>query len=392
MPCDEEPLPCPDRRLRTLFFTPWYPTRNNPAPAVFVLEHARAAALNHDVTVAVSTVDASAAAGSTRLERESYGGLPTIRLAQGRGFIPKLRYLSRLRNEVRFLNDLCSELRPDLIHAVNYAGGVPAAIVGRRRRIPYVVSEHWSGFYSGTVTGVELLKARYGLGKAARLLPVSGFLAGRIVQHGIAAPTTIIPNAIDADLFRYAPAPPPEGTDRPLRAIAVGNLVPIKGMDLLAAAMERLKGSSPGLTATIVGEGSERGALEAGIRERKLDSVVTLTGALEKPALYRLMQQSDFMISASRGETFGVAVLEGMAAGLPVVAARVGALPEIIDENRGIFVQPESPGALADGIRRMMNELGRFNRKKMSEEVREQFSLERIGGLIDEVYREVVHI
>lgn len=376
--------------MKILFFTPWYPTNSNPVPGVFILEHARSVALQHEVLVAATSVEIDRPDGWIEETEEIYCGLQTVRFSQGRGSIPKARYLSRLYRETRFLERLVKRFQPDIIHANNFLAAVPAALIKRKYKVPFVVSEHWSGFYRGTVKGAELLKARFGLPRADRVLPVSQYLADRITAHNIKANITVVPNAIDTELFRYKPHTMSREPIASLRALAVGSLLPIKGMDLLVEAADRLRSGGSKLEIMIVGEGEERGRLERRIRDLGLEAQVKLPGILRKPELAALMQQSDFFISPSRGETFAVALVEAMATGLPAVATDVGATPEVMNETRGILVAPEDPEALASGIREMIAKKGAFDRQAISDWARGKFGLEIVGEQFDRIYREVL--
>jgi len=381
--------PSDKTRLKILVLTPWYPTRDNPAPGVFVLEHARAAALRHEVMVAVTTVEMDRPDGWSEETEEEYGGLRTVRFRQGRGKIPKARYLARLYRDMRFLENLVKRFQPDLIHAHNFLAAVPAALVKRKFGIPFVVSEHWSGFYRGTVKGAELLKARFGLRRADRVLPVSEFLANLILVHNISTPQTIIPNAIDTELFKFDPALPSRELSGGFRTLAVGNLTWIKGMDLLveAAAMLRNRGSR--FEILIAGKGEESERLSRLTVDMQLQEHVKLLGVKPKWELAAMMRECDFFISASRGETFAVALVEAMSAGLPVVATNVGATSEVMDASRGMLVEPENPLALAEGILAMSSTHQNFDRSAISKWVGERFNFERVGGLLNEVYLDV---
>lgn len=376
------------RRLRVLFVTAWYPNADDPVEGVFVREHATAVSGLHDVTVAVMKVVEGAPARSSEVVRETFEGLPTIRFSQGKGRIPKARYIIRLAGQVSFLRSVIAETSPDIIHATVYETAVPAVIAARAQGIPVVLTEHWSGFYRGTVRGVELLKARWGLARTARVMPVCRFLLEKMQKHRINARWEIIPCAINTALFT-APKSAHQFGDAP-SAITVASFVPIKGIRFLIEALALLRDDGIHLEHHLVGDGPDRSALERQCRELGLEQSVTFHGRLHKPQLAALMAEMDFLVSSSLGENFATAVVEGMAAGLPVVATSVGAVPEMVDESHGILIPAADALALKEGMKRMALTSDRYDRMAISGWVRERFNFEAVAQQFDRVYWEVL--
>jgi glycosyltransferase involved in cell wall biosynthesis len=138
----------------------------------------------------------------------------------------------------------------------------------------------------------------------------------------------------------------------PLDAFAVGSvgrLHPQKGYDLLLQAVGFLHTRIPTLRVLIVGEGEARPALEQQRRELGLEEVVIFAG--ERRDIPAMLSALDGFVSASRWEGLSNAVLEAAAAGLPVIATRVGGTPEIVlDGETGLLVEPEDAQGLATAI------------------------------------------
>ena len=157
----------------------------------------------------------------------------------------------------------------------------------------------------------------------------SAGLAARTCRAG---DTVVIPNAVDAGAV-----PPARHDGSPPRVITVGRLAAPKDPLTLVRALARLRGSP--FTATIVGDGPDRAAVEAEIRAAGLDGVVELAG--ERDDVPGLLADADVFVLSSRSEGAPLSVLEAMAAGLPVVASAVGGVPEIVaDGETGLLVPP----------------------------------------------------
>ncbi len=133
----------------------------------------------------------------------------------------------------------------------------------------------------------------------------------------------------------------------------IANLYPTKGLTTLIEAAEHLKHNNT-LTFFIIGEGTERPILEKLIKEKGLQKKVYLLGSI--PDAKEYLQAFDIFVLPSLKEGFPWALIEAMTARLPVIATRVGAIPEIIeDRQNGIIVEPGKPEQIAKAITEILN-------------------------------------
>lgn len=166
----------------------------------------------------------------------------------------------------------------------------------------------------------------------------------------------VIPNPVDGDEIRRLAAPPAPRS-RGLRLCSIGRLVTAKGFDVLihAVSLARL---GDDWELIIVGDGPLRSDIERSVAERGLSGHVHLVGRLTNP--YPLLASADLAVQASRWEGFGIAVLEALALGVPLIAtACPGGVPEILDHGRfGVLVAPDDPEELAGAIRLVLDDEG----------------------------------
>jgi glycosyltransferase involved in cell wall biosynthesis len=145
------------------------------------------------------------------------------------------------------------------------------------------------------------------------------------------------------------------------RWICVGRLAPNKAIEFAAMALLVSRAHhDPGATLEVVGRPvvpSYTRALHRFIDELGLHDAVTFSGALSDAALGAAMADADVLVMTSLHEGFGVPVLEAMTAGLPVVANRIGALPEVVHDG-GLLVDTTDPSALAGAVARLRGEPG----------------------------------
>jgi glycosyltransferase involved in cell wall biosynthesis len=169
--------------------------------------------------------------------------------------------------------------------------------------------------------------------------------------------------------------------------ITVAALARGKGHDRLLRAMALAAGRSPGMKLWIAGAGPLRSDLEANARSLGLGTPVQFLGF--RADISSLLHAADFFCLATRSEGLGSSILEAMMAGLPVVATRVGGVPEIVDPESGILVPLDAPDAAwADALARMAGDRGL--RERMGARARERagsFTADRTAEGTDRVYR-----
>ncbi len=156
--------------------------------------------------------------------------------------------------------------------------------------------------------------------------------------------------ATRARLLDHNPA-----TDRPLRLAWAGRIVPDKGLDDLVAALAILRGEGLVATLDVIGDGPYAERLTDAPATRSLDGAVRWTGFVSDHVRYfELLREADVFVLPSRAEGVPKVVVEAMAAGLPVVASNVGAIPRLLEGGRlGRLVPANDPRSLADAVRRL---------------------------------------
>jgi glycosyltransferase involved in cell wall biosynthesis len=171
---------------------------------------------------------------------------------------------------------------------------------------------------------------------------------------------------------------PPDPVPRDTRVLlAVCRLEPQKGVDVAIRALEEI----PGAHLVVLGEGPQRAELERLANER-----VHLPGRVPDVAAW--LRRADVLVHPVRWEGFGLAVLEAMLAGLPVVATNVSSLPELVGEA-GVLVPPDDPSALAAAVNRVLADSTRYG-ERGQERAHAEFSVARMADRTLAVYKRTI--
>jgi glycosyltransferase involved in cell wall biosynthesis len=367
--------------MRVLVVPKWYPWPDRPVFGAFCREHAHALAREHDVVVLAS--DAVRNPGFTTFELGDAveDGLRTLRIRYRRPAFRPAAMAAQLTGMLSALRRLRREgWRPDIVHAHVYSAGLPALVIGRQARAPVVISEHYTGFQRGLITGYDRFTARLAFDHADLVAPVSHDLARHVEALSPKAHVRIVDNVVDTYVFRPPPDRPPETG----RLLTVGTLTEKKGHAYLLEAMAMIRDSRE-LALEIVGDGELRGALQDRARRLGLAEVVRFHGERPKEEVAELMRAADLFVLPSLFENLPCVLIEAMASGLPTVATTVGDVRELVQDPRAL-VTPRDVAGLANAIAGALDRLGEVDPKALADRARRRFGYEPIARAWTEIY------
>lgn len=312
-------------------------------------------------------------------------------------------YAARFAADVLSLGRLMREVRPDLLVVVT--ASVPAALVAARlQRVPTVV-------FVGEILAKRLVPSRGRSLAAAATARMTAALADALVccsdtvaRQFPSAPkrllTTIYPGVNgshgDGDGARFRMRHGLTDAD-PCLAV-IGNVTPARGQDVAIRALPRLREELPGIRCVIAGvPHPRRGDLayreELAVLARRLgvEDVVAFVGLVDPIA--DLYAAADMVVNPARfNEAFGRVAVEALSAGCPVVAARVGATPEIVRDGReALLFPPQDDGALAAAVLRLWRDRGlreelvRGGRRRVETEFNEDVAVQAFGDVVERV-------
>jgi glycosyltransferase involved in cell wall biosynthesis len=384
--------------MRVLVLTNLYPNPLQPDRAPYSRQQFRALAAEHEVRVIAPV----AWTDEWSRRRSGAPAMPAGRQRTCDGmvvhhpryvFTPKVlrsRYGPFLARSVRgCFERAVDELRPDVVLGCwAYPDGWAAVRLARAAGLPVAIKVVGSDVLCVDDHAGRRRRSVDALGGADHVIAVSRDLAARAVTLGVdPGRLSVVYNGVDTDLFR--PGPKDEARQRvgytsgdPLLVFA-GNLVPVKGLDVLLDALATLAGRGRPFRCVLIGDGPLRDALGRRAARLGLAGRVRFTGSRpleELPSWYRA---ADLFVLPSRSEGVPNVLLEAASCGTPFVASRVGGIPEIAPSDA--LVEAGNAAALADRIERSLagggpNGASPFGGRTWSESARDLAAV--LGGIV----------
>jgi glycosyltransferase involved in cell wall biosynthesis len=280
--------------------------------------------------------------------------------------------------------------RVDVIHAHKFGSNIWGVIFGRVFGVPVVVTHEHGWAFEGRRIKMFLDRELIARGSNA-FIAVSREDRRRMIEIERIDPKTavFVPNGIP-------PLPPASqrdvraelgiGADDPV-VVSVGFLRRPKTMDVLIEAVARIAPRFPGLKVLIVGEGADRPIYESLIERLGATETIKLLGL--RSDVPDLLAASDVAVLSTDSEGSPLSVMEYMDAGLPVVATRVGGIPDLIDDGvEGLLVEGQDPEGLGNSIARLLSDPAEARRmgERARERRRREFDIDVMVANLEALY------
>lgn len=204
-------------------------------------------------------------------------------------------------------------------------------------------------------------------------------------------PVLLCPNGIDVAQYARHPRAPADAA-APLKLVYIGRLAAEKGLYEVLAGLERARRRGINVRLALAGSGPDQARLRRFAEERGLGADVAFVGAVHGDEKVRLLCASDVLVLASHAEGLPYALLEGMAAGTPVITTRVGAIPDVVTERtHGLFVPLRDPEAIARAIETLAADRAMLERMRepCRQRIASGYSLGRLAGRFRNIYAEI---
>jgi glycosyltransferase involved in cell wall biosynthesis len=297
---------------------------------------------------------------------------------------------------------LIFEEKPDIVHTHSSKSGILGRLAAKMTGVPHIIHTphghvfygHFGAFASRIFMWVEKIFSVF----TDRIVALTDGEKNDYINLSVCPPEKLlkIHSGVDVKKFMQANGNRVEkrrslGLDQNEAVIGfVGWLLPIKGPDYLLKAMDDVWHEHQEASLVLVGKGDMDVDLRAEARKKNANGKVKFLGWRED--IDEIMPLFDMLVLPSLNEGMGRVLVEAMAAGKPVVASRVGGIPDLVrDGETGYLVPPADEEALANGIKKLLDDPA--NAKQMGlrgQEHCRQFSLEAMIAKLDALYSELI--
>ena len=264
------------------------------------------------------------------------------------------------------------EWKPDIIHAHSYFTGAVAAALSKKHNIPYVYTERMSQFVSGNIPPRYRAIIQSSFDTATVVTTVSKGLQKRL-QKFTSKEIRVVPNFFDSAIFFYKAA---LQKDSIFQWVTVGEPAGIKGLDILLKAFGELRRIRPAypMRMILIDEVKDKKELIRIIDDYKMNADIVWKGVISQEEIATIMRMSHAFISASRIETFGKAIIEAQACGLPVIATKTDGASDIFNDEMESLVEINDVPGLVKAMEHLVTNQEDIRRDTIAEKAYKRFS------------------
>ena len=380
--------------LHVVFLPKWYPDKFDPQNGVFIQKHAWAVSLYAHVTILYATTDDSINKPQFE-EKQISDKLTEIRL-----YYPprKLPLIGKALTAMRYTELMLAKLKAfnlkkkiDVIHAhVLLRPALIARWYALNNNIPYLISEHWSGYGRGLFDKRSILAkflSRKVMAEASVVSTISPFLKDTMIACGLKANYFTIPNVVDIDTNSIKKKNP----DKTIY-LTIGDLNDsIKNISGIIKVFSRVIEINNDVELHIIGGGYD---------EPDLMELANDIGILGKQVIFHSRQNHDYVmaflpkadvyINNSRFETFSVTVAEAAANKIPVITTKCGGPQSFFDKRMGIEIPVDDDEALLVAMKTMLATHKQYQLDETAAHIKNMFSAETVGRQFYELYKSVI--
>jgi glycosyltransferase involved in cell wall biosynthesis len=363
----------------------WFPSSEDTQFGIFTQKHIRSASPYFgNVVIYILGVDHGILEPNPEMTNDDDISAFTVRYRKAgkKGLAGQLINARRYYRSFRKAWKMVKEAHglPALVNAhVLLKPALLALLLRYRYRIPYVITEHWTGYASGMYEGKSAIfryLCRLSLRRASGLAVVSEHLRESMKAQHLSHPTTVvIPNVID----HFPELMPPQKKSKAFILTVADLADKNKNISGSLQALQVLKEQGFDFEFHIIGGGRDEQKLKNLCNTLGLDGHVTFHGRQSNHYVLNFMPNVDFVLVNSRVETFSVVTAEALACGKPVIATKSGGPEVFVNNDCGLVVDIDDEEALHYALEDMIQHFAVYKPHRMQEHIHKLFNEERIG-------------
>lgn len=385
--------------MKIIWLPSWYPSGIDAFNGDFIQRHAEAVSLYQDIHVIYVVRDKHGKLTKDVLINESVTGrlaetiiyyyVPGNPFQLLEKFFSERKYRKIYKEAIqKYINE---NGRPSLVHVhVGMKAGIIALWLKEKYSIPYLVTEHWTGFLEEAKPNFKNLPAhtRIGWNKVLKhstgVSAVSDYLHNALKKLFVAINGRVIPNVVNTKTF-YQKGDKVQGSPC---FVHISSLEPYKDPILILQAFKIVVENYPQARLEIFG--AKDGKIHEAINELRLNNNVSAFNEVPHTVLAEHIRNASALILYSKYETFGCVIIEANACGVPVVVSDLPVFHETVREGlNGIFASPGDPGKLAARILDIIENRVAFDAKAIASLTTSKYSYPVVGKQFSDWYEEI---
>jgi glycosyltransferase involved in cell wall biosynthesis len=376
---------------RVLFLSSWFPNRITPLNGDFVERHA----------IAVSELCKTAVLHVCP-DPALHGRIMEILEVQKNDLFEVIIYIRRINSRFKSFERLFNNWlygiayltgyfivkreigRPDVIHAnVIIPVSRIAFLLHRLTGIPYIISEHWTGFLAEDIRIDDIYKRP--VSESHALVPVTLNLRDAMVASGFNNRYFVVPNVVNTSIFK-----PGESTRHSKRLLHVSSMKEEhKNISGIIRSIRTLKNIRNDFVFTFAGDASDE--QKTMVSELQLSDCIEFTGEVAHLKVASLMQNSDALVMFSNIENLPCVIIEALSSGIPVISTRAGGIAEVLDNRFGMLVERGDEKALTAAMEYLLDHLHEYDKKQLHDYAVKNFSMGVIASKFLDIYNQAVN-
>lgn len=371
-------------KLHVLFLCSWYPSRVLPSNGDFIQRHARAVALKHQVTVIHIVTDPN------KIDNTEFDIVEKENISEIIAYIKPTSFT--IFKWYRFWSALQRALtkvpKYDVVHVHRlFPMGIMALYLRSKYAIPFIISEHWTGYQKESKKHISLLEKIISKSiskKAEFICPVSDHLGNAMKNKGLKGKFIKVPNVVDTKVFYPKPT-----KQKTFKIVHISDMNDehknIRGMLKVA---HKLKEKIDFQWYFVGGDGRQFEKELAVFKDS--ESKVEFISHIPHKDVSDFLNKSDVFVLFSNYENLPCVVLEAFACGVPVISTNVGGIKEYFPQDFGVLIARKDVAGLMEVIEKIYVGEKKFERQKMHDYAIQHFSPLSICNAFTELYLKAI--
>ena len=367
------------KKLHILFLCGWYPSKVLPNNGDFIQRHAEAVSLKHRVSV-LHIISDKNCDQKIKIVTQQINNVET-----------HIAYLKPTKNKIvkvykfwKAYKLLIKKIDPiDLVHLNEiYPFGIFALHLKAKKKIPYVISEHWSGYKTSMIYKINIIQktiTKKITKESTFILPISKDLGKSMKKQGFKGNYEHVPNVVDT--YKFIPT---NNKEEVFTIVHISNMIDeYKNISGIIRVVKKLESKIDLFKIKLIGAKPKNLILK--IEKEGLSSKVEFIDYLPQEEMIVHLQKAHLLLMFSNQENLPCTILEAFSCGIPVISTNVGGIPEYFPKEFGFLVNPNDEEVLLEKILHLYRNPIDL-KEKMHQYAVNNFSRHKISELFSSIY------